>query len=491
MVDDVRLAVLGNVPVEFIGGISLDSLGLRHRPRPRCGRDAPAASSTWWSGTGERARRPPCRARPTRPPSVPARLVDDFTPSPRRRRCPPPLPGVRGADRRCAAWWRRSRSWCSCERTIAVFGIGCYTAFSNNLDVEVLQALHGRAPSVATGVEAGPTRHRSSSRVQGDGDMVSEGLQEVLHAAARGENITCVMLNNGVFGETGGHMTATTVLGQRTKTSLEGRDPVAHGRPILLADLVARLDGAAYVARCAVNSAGNVARTKRVLAAGARDPGCRGAGFSLRRDPHHVPDRMVRRDPRGPCLSGRQFRLTVHIGGVLKDVHARPSPIAERAVALQHGRRLRRTDWMSESQRRATFAELCLERARIGVLLVRCCVLEPDIVGTFELFDEARLHEYDARRRKRSKPKCSRLRCEGRRWLRRCSDDRRRGELPRVPFCRWRVPCSMEKRVLRSSSLRRSIRAGTPRSPSDERTSQALEPSLCNRSRSGKRRVRK
>ena len=95
-------------------------------------------------------------------------------------------------------------------RAIAVFGIGCYTAFSNNLDVEVLQALHGRAPSVATGVK----RARPESivfTVQGDGDMVSEGLQEVLHTAARGENVTCIMLNNGVFGETGGHMTAATV----------------------------------------------------------------------------------------------------------------------------------------------------------------------------------------------------------------------------------------------------------------------------------------
>ena len=63
--------------------------------------------------------------------------------------------------------------------------------------------------------------------MQGDGDMVNEGLQEVIHAAARGERITCVMLNNGVFGETGGHMTATTVLGQRTKNTLDGRDAAA------------------------------------------------------------------------------------------------------------------------------------------------------------------------------------------------------------------------------------------------------------------------
>lgn len=150
------------------------------------------------------------------------------------------------------------------RRTIAVFGIGCYTAFSNNLDIEVLQALHGRAPSLATGVK----RCKPDTlvfTVQGDGDMVNEGLQEVLHAAARGERITCLMLNNGVFGETGGHLTATTVIGQRTKNTLDGRDAEHHGHPILLSNLIAQLDGAAYVARGAVNSAGEVARTKKMI----------------------------------------------------------------------------------------------------------------------------------------------------------------------------------------------------------------------------------
>jgi 2-oxoglutarate ferredoxin oxidoreductase subunit beta len=128
----------------------------------------------------------------------------------------------------------------------------------------VLQALHGRAPSLATGVK----RAKPDTivfTVQGDGDMVNEGLQEVLHAAARGENITCVLLNNGVFGETGGHMTTTTVIGQRTKNTLEGRDPALHGYPIKISALIASLEGAAYVARGATNSAGNVARTRRML----------------------------------------------------------------------------------------------------------------------------------------------------------------------------------------------------------------------------------
>jgi 2-oxoglutarate ferredoxin oxidoreductase subunit beta len=165
------------------------------------------------------------------------------------------------------------------QRTIGVFGIGCYTAFSNNLDIEVLQALHGRAPSLATGVK----RAKPGTvvlTIQGDGDMVNEGLQEVIHAAARGERITCIMLNNGVFGETGGHLTATTVLGQRTKNTLDGRDAHEHGYPIRLSNLLAELDGAAYVARGAVNNAGNVAKTKRMITR-AFETQLSGAGFSF------------------------------------------------------------------------------------------------------------------------------------------------------------------------------------------------------------------
>src|SRR4051794_7888908 len=165
------------------------------------------------------------------------------------------------------------------KRSIAVAGIGCYTSFSSSMDVDLVQALHGRAPSVATGVK----RMLPDSVVltlQGDGDMVNEGLQEVLHTAARGESITCVLLNNGVFGETGGHMTATSVIGQRTKSSLEGRDADYHGYPIVIGDLVASLEGAAYVARGSVHSAGAVARTKRMMRR-AFESQHEGRGFSL------------------------------------------------------------------------------------------------------------------------------------------------------------------------------------------------------------------
>jgi 2-oxoglutarate ferredoxin oxidoreductase subunit beta len=165
------------------------------------------------------------------------------------------------------------------QRTVGVMGIGCYTTFAMTIDVDLVQALHGRAPSVATGVK----RMRPDSIVftlQGDGDMVNEGLQEVIHTAARGENVTCILLNNGVFGETGGHMTATTVLGQRTKNSLEGREAGYHGYPILIGDLISRLEGAAYVARGSVHSAGAVARTKRMFRR-AFETQAAGGGFTF------------------------------------------------------------------------------------------------------------------------------------------------------------------------------------------------------------------
>ncbi len=249
------------------------------------------------------------------PPEEAARLVEDFTPE---------LIDV-GAHHLCPGCGEPVAMRTALQvveelelvkRTIAVFGIGCYTAFSNNLDVEVLQALHGRAPSLATGVK----RARPDTvvfTVQGDGDMVNEGLQEVVHTAARGENVTCIMLNNGVFGETGGHMTATTVLGQRTKTSLEGRDAAAHGRPILLASLLAQLDGAAYVARGAVNSAGNVARTKRMLRR-AFETQVAGAGFSFVEILTMCPTGWFVETREAPQYLAENLGV-VHTGGVLKD----------------------------------------------------------------------------------------------------------------------------------------------------------------------------
>jgi 2-oxoglutarate/2-oxoacid ferredoxin oxidoreductase subunit beta len=212
------------------------------------------------------------------PPRRPARLVDDFAP-------PLILPG---AHKLCAGCGEPAAIRSVVEmidelgltgRAVGVFGIGCYTSFSPGMDVEVLQALHGRAPSLATGLKRVQPRAIVFT-VQGDGDMVNEGLQEAIHTAARGENVTCIMLNNGVFGETGGHMTATTVLGQRTKNSLDGRDARKHGYPIRMAEMLAPLDGVAYVARGATNNAGNIFQLRKMLRS-AFEAQAAGLGFTF------------------------------------------------------------------------------------------------------------------------------------------------------------------------------------------------------------------
>jgi 2-oxoglutarate ferredoxin oxidoreductase subunit beta len=257
----------------------------------------------------------PTDAAPTRP----AHLVDDFTPSlidvGEHNLCP----GC-GEPIAMRAILEAIEAIGAVPRAIGVFGIGCYTAFSNNLDMEVLQALHGRAPSLATGVKRAKPDTLVVT-VQGDGDMVNEGLQEVLHTAARGERVTCFMLDNGVFGETGGHMTATTVVGQRTKNTLDGRDAAHHGFPIRVSNLIAELDGAAYVARGAVNNAGNVARTKKMIRR-ALEVQEAGLGFSFVEILTMCPTGWFIETDEAPEYLADNL-AAVHATGILKDTAAK------------------------------------------------------------------------------------------------------------------------------------------------------------------------
>jgi 2-oxoglutarate ferredoxin oxidoreductase subunit beta len=256
----------------------------------------------------------------TTAPAVPSRVVDDFTPAlidvGEHHLCP----GC-GEPIAMRSVLEAVSEMGLTQKTVAVFGIGCYTAFSNNLDVEVLQALHGRAPSLATGVKrAKPDTNVLT--IQGDGDMVNEGLQEVIHAAARGEAITCFMLDNGVFGETGGHITATTVLGQRTKNTLDGRDAKADGYPIRLSNLLAQLEGASYVARGAVNTAGNVSRTKRMITRALEVQ--QAGGFSFVEILTMCPTGWFIETQEAPTYLADKL-AEVHAIGVLKDAMADPA----------------------------------------------------------------------------------------------------------------------------------------------------------------------
>jgi len=201
------------------------------------------------------------------------------------------------------------------QRAIGVVGHGCYTNIVRLADIDWLQCLHGRAPAVATGVKRVQPQ-AAVFTLQGDGDMASEGLAEVLHAAARAERITAIMLNNGVFGDTGGQMTAATVVGQRTKTSLEGRDPGTHGYPVPVSDLVASLAGTAFVARGAVNNAGSVARTKKLLTR-AFELQVEGAGFTMVEILTMCPTGWFLPTAEGPGYISDRFEETYPLG-VLK-----------------------------------------------------------------------------------------------------------------------------------------------------------------------------
>ncbi|MHC1711927.1 MAG: thiamine pyrophosphate-dependent enzyme [Solidesulfovibrio sp.] len=150
------------------------------------------------------------------------------------------------------------------EKTIAVSSIGCSVFLYNYILVDTVEAPHGRAPATATGVK----RARPDAFVfayQGDGDLASIGLAEIMHAANRGERISVVFVNNTVYGMTGGQMAPTTMIGQKTTTCPAGRCREREGGPMRMAEIIASLDGVAYSARAAVNSIKNLAQAKRAV----------------------------------------------------------------------------------------------------------------------------------------------------------------------------------------------------------------------------------
>jgi 2-oxoglutarate/2-oxoacid ferredoxin oxidoreductase subunit beta len=151
-------------------------------------------------------------------------------------------------------------------RTIAVAAVGCSVFAYDYLAVDFVEAPHGRAPAVATGIR----RVRPDAFVltyQGDGDLAAIGTAEIVHAAARGERMSVVFVNNGIYGMTGGQMAPTTLLGQRTTSSPSGRDARAAGYPILMTEMLAVLSGVAYAARGSVADAGHIGKTKSMLRA--------------------------------------------------------------------------------------------------------------------------------------------------------------------------------------------------------------------------------
>jgi len=149
-------------------------------------------------------------------------------------------------------------------KTIGVASVGCSVFAYDYLAVDFVESPHGRAPAVATGVR----RARPDAFVftyQGDGDLAAIGTAEIIHAAARGERISVVFVNNGIYGMTGGQMAPTTLLGQRTTSSPTGRDARLAGYPIPITEMLALVPGVAYAARGSVSDPGQIGRTKAML----------------------------------------------------------------------------------------------------------------------------------------------------------------------------------------------------------------------------------
>lgn len=164
------------------------------------------------------------------------------------------------------------------ERTVGVASVGCSVLAYNYFETDFVQAPHGRAPAVATGIKRARP-HLFVFTYQGDGDMAAIGTSEIIHAAARGEKITAIMYNNTIYGMTGGQMSPTTLMGAVTATTPYGRRE-ENGRPYRMAELLAQMPGTAYVARTHVADVSNIVKTKRAIRK-AFEAQLNGLGFSM------------------------------------------------------------------------------------------------------------------------------------------------------------------------------------------------------------------
>lgn len=165
------------------------------------------------------------------------------------------------------------------EKTIGVAPVGCAVFAYEYFNCDMHEAAHGRAPAVATGIK----RVHPDNVVftyQGDGDLASIGIAEIVHAANRGEKITTIFVNNAIYGMTGGQMAPTSLLGQVTTTSPYGRNPDTEGHPIRVSEMLATVEGAAFIERVSVHDIKNINRAKRAIKK-AFQVQLAGKGFSM------------------------------------------------------------------------------------------------------------------------------------------------------------------------------------------------------------------
>jgi 2-oxoglutarate ferredoxin oxidoreductase subunit beta len=164
-------------------------------------------------------------------------------------------------------------------KTIGVAPVGCAVFAYNYYDLDFVQAPHGRATAVATGIKR-VQPDKVVFTYQGDGDLAAIGTGETVHVAARGENITVVFVNNAVYGMTGGQMAPTTLPGMVSTSSPKGRDVELAGYPLRMSEMLATTSGAAYVVRRSVHDVANIRKTKKALMTAFKVQ-MQGMGFSM------------------------------------------------------------------------------------------------------------------------------------------------------------------------------------------------------------------
>jgi len=164
-------------------------------------------------------------------------------------------------------------------RTIGVAPVGCSVFAYNYFNCDFVEAAHGRAPAMATGIKR-VLPDRIVFTYQGDGDLASIGMAEIMHAAARGENLTVIFINNAIYGMTGGQMAPTTLPGMKTTSSPLGRDVELAGFPIRMAEILSNMDGSGYVVRRSLHTPANIRKAKKAVRT-AFEVQERGLGFAM------------------------------------------------------------------------------------------------------------------------------------------------------------------------------------------------------------------
>ena len=165
------------------------------------------------------------------------------------------------------------------DKAVGVAPVGCAVFAYDYFNCDMMEAAHGRAPAVATGIKR-VLPDRAVFTYQGDGDLASIGLAETMSAANRGENISVIFVNNGIYGMTGGQLAPTTLVGMKATTAPKGRDPREHGCPMHVCEILNQLTAPYYLERTSCNNPANVARTKAAIRKAFQNQ-LDGKGFSL------------------------------------------------------------------------------------------------------------------------------------------------------------------------------------------------------------------